>query len=713
VARIGVLGCLLGATAQSEPAVTIAVGRPSSPIIVDGRLDDPAWAAAPRVILLQQSPHPGEATAYATELRTLADGNHLYIGVRCEDPQPERAEVHSLEFDGDRIDDDHITVAIDSVGNHRVGYVFEINAGGGRSDGLIGPSAPRPAYDWNGTWSAQVSRDAHGWSAEIAIDVRGLQFHRGVDTWGFNVSRYVPRDRVNLQWSGISLDASIYDLSRTGTITGVSAFVPGRGYVLTPYGLVRGDSLEHRLSTQAGFDLRFDATPSLGAILTVNPDFAETEVDADQINLTRFPLYFPEKRRFFLDGSNQFAFAAGLDQIFMPFYSRNIGLAAGLPVRLDAGLKLIGEAGGLGIGALAVHMGESAGRPSTDLAAAHFTYDIDEHLRVGTLLTRGDPLGACGCGFTGADALWHSSNFLANKNFTIAGWAARSDGYVGPGQRAGYGLYAEYPNDLWTWTLSAQNFGDALNPALGFLPRPGTHQYDVFLRYAPRPTRPALAWARQFFYEAEWTQVDGLDGRTQSRRLFTAPFNIEAPHGSHFEANWMPQFERLDLPFEIAKGVFIAPGSYDFTRFRVELESSPSDNWHYGLSTKFGEFYDGRLTELRPYMYWTGAQGHLRLELKDETDIGRVSAGRFTQRLLQLKVSYGFSPDLNLASLVQYDSDIGHVGLNTRLRWMIGAGRELFVVLNHGAVIPVSETFPSSGPISNSIVVKLRWEIRG
>ena len=697
---------------ESTPPEAIAVATRET-IVVDGVLDEPAWSRATPIELSQQDPRPGAPTPFATGARVLVDERRLYIGVRCVDPDIARAAIHSLEFDGDRGEDDQVTVVLDTFGNHRVGYVFELNAGGARSDGLISPASSDPSFDWNGDWTAKVARDADGWTAEIAIDVHGLQFRAGAPSWKLNLRRFVPRDRLSLQWSGISLDASVFDLSRAGTLSGVGGFEAGRGYALAPYVVARGDNKGKTLDAQAGFDLRYDATPELAAIVTVNPDFAETEADAAQVNLTRFSLFFPEKRRFFLEGSNQFTYAAGLDGVFVPFYSRTIGLVDGRTIRLDEGVKVIGQAGRFGIGALDVETGSFNGRGPANLFAGHFTYDVDEHLRVGTMLTRGDPEGVRDNRFAGVDAVWHRSDFLGDKNLTLSGWAARSGGDLPAGRRGGFGFYADYPNDLWHWTFHANEFGEALDPVLGFLPRPGTRQFDGYVQYAPRPRSDWLSWAKQLFYEIEYTQVDGLDARTQSRRVFTAPFNVETASGAHLEANWIPTYERLDAPFEIARGVVIAPGAYHFDRYRVELESSPADDFHYGISSRFGTFFDGRLIELRPYAHWTAPGSRLRIELDNETDVARLPAGDFIQRLWQLKASYGFSPDFSIASYVQYDSELGHVGVNTRLRWIIGAGREAFFVFNHGVRTAVGDVDPNATRASNAVIAKLRWEFRG
>lgn len=684
--------------------------RVTQALTIDGRLDEPAWESAPEIALTQQDPHPGEATIYSTRARVLIDGHRLYLGIEAEDPSPAKLAVHTLEFDADQSNDDHVTLVLDTFGDHRLGYVFDLNAGGARADGLLSPSSRVPSYDWNGDWVAKVRATERGWTAEIAIDIRSLQFRRGLDAWGINLRRYVPREQMNEQWAGISLDASVFDLARAGELTGVGGFESGHGLEVSPYAAVRTDAADGSASGDVGVDVRYNVAPDLAAILTINPDFAETEADAVQVNLTRFSLFLPEKRRFFLDGANHFTFAAGLDDVFIPFYSRRVGVANDLPVRLDAGLKLVGQSGPWSIGVLGVETGRSTETAPTRLAVARSTYDIDEHLRVGALLTQGDPSGHTENRFSGFDGVWHTSTFHGDKNLTVAGWVARSEGDDRPGQHSGWGVFAEYPNDLWQWTAGVNVFGDALDPALGFLPRPGTRQYSAYVQYAPRPGPGRFDWARQFFYELEFVQFDGLDGRTQSRKVFTAPFNVETESGAHFEANGYLLYERLDEPFEIADGVVLAPGAYHFRRYRVELDSPPADHWHYGIATRFGEFYDGHLIQLIPYAYWTTAGGRVRLELNNETDRGELPAGRIAQQLWQLKASYAWSPDLIVSSFIQRDSSDGHTGVNARLHWLLGSGREFFLIFNHGVRESVADAAPTQLRTSNEIVAKLRWD---
>lgn len=697
----------------ADAAIVAALRIPDGAIHLDGALDEPAWARAPIMLLAQQDPHPGEPTPYRTEVRLLADSKHLYVGVVCIDPDPRQLSIHTVARDSDQTDDDHLTIMLDPFDNRRLGYVFQVNAGGGRADGLMSPASSLPNYDWDGIWNAKVKRIPNGWIAEIQIDAHSLQFPHGVDQWRFNVQRYVPRSQLSLQWTDIALNSKIFDLARMGVLTGVGHLEQGLGLDVVPYVLLRHDSRRNGASAQVGGDASYNITPSLTATVTVNPDFAEAEADTDQINLTRFPLFYPEKRRFFAEGSNLFSFGAGLvdNATFLPFYSRNVGLVNGAPVRVDSGVKLLGTVGAWSVGAIDVETGQSTASGPVRLFAGRVTYDVNEHLRVGTLLTDGDPTGKTRNRFAGADVVWHTSTFQGDKNLTLSGWAADSSNPQ-PGRHAGWGAYAEYPNDLWKGYASINVFGDAFDPALGFLPRPGTQQYDVYLDYRPRPTSKALSWARQFFYELEVTQIDDLHGVTQTRRIFTAPFNVDAESGEHYEFDWIPEYEALMAPFQISRGVTLPTGQYHFDRYHFETQSSEARTWRIDGIVEVGDFYSGHLTQVMPSVDWTGLGGRFRIKLANETDFGHLPQGRFIQRLYVLTTSYALTPDLVFSSLAQYDSTIGHIGVNAILQWTIVPGRDLFFVLNHGVEASVTDPNARLAPVTNVVTAKLRWDLR-
>jgi len=405
--------------------------------------------------------------------------------------------------------------------------------------------------DWDGVWDARVTRTTTGWTAEIAIPVNTVRFDPQLRSWGFNVKRYVPRERHTLRWSGPTLDARLADLRRAGALE-VPAFRQGAGLTVNLNTLARRTNdfatADRTLAGRTGVDVGYDVTPQLGGVVTINTDFAETEVDTRQINLTQFPLFFPEKRAFFLEGSNQFAFGLNLGQDFVPFYSRTLGLVEGNIVPLNAGLKVLGRAGKWGIAALDVETGAAHDLSRRNLFASRLTYDATDHLRIGTLLTGGDPEFATHNRFGGVDATWTTSTLLGGKNFSAGAWLAASHSDGIHGRSNGWGAAIDYPNDLWDINASVKVLGDALHPALGFLPRPGTRQYNLYTAYQPRPQH---SWIQQFFFEFQPRVVKDLDGRTLTWRVFMAPFNIESHSGVHLEANCAPEFERLTQPFAI------------------------------------------------------------------------------------------------------------------------------------------------------------------
>ena len=709
----GVPSSASAAPAQPElPAVGAGVSPGS--IRIDGLLDEPAWQAAGVIgDLTQQSPKPGEPTPFRTEVRVLADREHLYFGITCEDPDPSRIAVHTMQRDGNMSGDDSVSIVLDTFHDHRTGYIFEFNAAGARLDGLISDPNADPSLDWDGIWDVVTRRTPNGWTAEVVLPAQTIRFNRSSGEWGFNVQRYVARDQITLRWSGATLDAKLTDFRRAGNLTGVGGLEQGWGLTVSPYALGRYEVdhvTDHGFTKgQAGLDLGYHVTSQMDGVLTINPDFAEVEADTRQVNLTRFALFFPEKRPFFTDGASFFTFGLDLLDTFIPFYSRRVGLFADRIIPITAGLKVVGRAGPWGVGALDVQTRDEDGVSGTNLAAGRFTYDVNPNLRVGVIGTNGDPDGTSSNSLAAADAVWQTSSFQGDKNLAFGLWGARSFGDVGSGDRNGFGVKAQYPNDLWDIEGSFKQFGDSLDPALGFLPRPGTRQYTAYVAYQPRPTGGLGTFVRQFFFELNPVLVTDLHNETESFRTFMAPFNIRSQAGDHYEANYAPQYERLTAPFEISPGVVIPAGSYWFHRFRVQVESSDTRPLSVGGTVWFGGFYDGHLTQLIGFVNWTEGSGHLQLALNLENDYGYLPEGNFIFRLWQLKTVYAFTPNLLLSTFLQYDSESRDLGLNARLRWTIRPGSDLFLVWNRGWRHGVDSSEPGFlVPEADQVILKLR-----
>jgi hypothetical protein len=688
---------------------------------LDGRLDDSAWAAARLdVRLTQQSPSPGAPTPYETRVRVLVTPDALWFAFECRDPDPARIAIHTLHRDGDMEGDDSVAVVLDPYGDRRTGYLFRINADGARADGLI--SGPEQAsLDWDGIWDARTQRSPEGWSAEIWIPSRTLNFTRGLSTWGLNLERFIARDRTVLRWASPTLDSFLPDLSRAGALDGVESLRQGRGLEFSPFAVGRFTNYFAPGSPvwqgQAGGDMTWRLTPQLAAVFTANTDFAETEVDSRQLNITRFPLFFPERRAFFLEGSNQYEFGLGLGTSFIPFFSRRVGLFQGRQIPIAGGFKLNGRAGRWNIGVLDVQTRETRWAPAVNLLASRVSYDVTRELRVGSIFTNGDPSGRGDNTLAGADAVWRTSRFRGGRNLLIGGWTAmtRRDGRSG--DRKGWGYKVDYPNDRWDCYNTVWQFGAGLNPALGFLPRPGTRHYQAGCTFAPRPARDGpWAFVRQFRSRGYFTRVDNLQGFNESWQYRFTPGEIRFDSGDEFEISYLPQHEYLPAPFEIEDGVTLPVGSYTFHRIRVDAETSPHRPWRAGVDSSFGSFYNGRLLQEETYVEWTSPRGRWQAGLTVEQNFGRLDQGSFVQRLWQLNLNVAWSPNVSLTSFIQYDSDSANLGQNTRLRWTLKPGNDLFIVWNRGwrrlFLSPRERDEFSLIPDTELVAVKLRWTFR-
>ena len=746
-------GVSLPAFAQDEvPEVQAGKVDPGA-ITVDGRLDEPAWQQAGVIQdLTQQSPKPGEPTPYHTKVLLLRDSHTLYIGLICDDPDPSKIATHTLVRDGNQGSDDNVIFMLDTFGTKRFAYVFQVNASGAMADGL---QSPTPAinsnngvdYNWDGIWQAKVVQNEHGWTAEIAIDTRSLQFTTGITHWGFNISRNVPRDLLTLDWSGVTLDSSVFQLQREGTLTGVQDMEQGKGLDFQPYALVKYQSgignNPDSTTGKTGFDLKYNFNPSLAGLLTYHTDFAEAEADQQQINTGRFPLFFPEKRQFFLQGSNLFSFGYNLGTTFIPFNSRNIGLVDGEEVRLDEGAKLIGQSDDGSLALLATHMGNSDVSDVTNLFVGRGTYNVDQNLQVGGLVTDGDPTSQTHNSFEGADATWKTTTFLGDKNLNFAGWAAHSDvslpggnpnGVTAPvGNPNGFGLDAEYPNDLWYAHVQFSQFGDALDPALGFVPRPGTRHYMNELSYQPRPASDSwFSWVHRFWFYGHYSEDDGLgpnDGGKQSSEWFFSP-QMLTQGGWYWEFDAYRDFDRPTGDFylipprlgETTGGAVVPQGPYTWNRRRIVFNSPQSEALWWEVIASQGTYYAG--TSIHPLVLvnWNTPSGRLVLQVQQEwfyyyenaryAGLQPGSADRAYSRLTTLTGTYAFTPTFYVTTQVQYNNLIPGLSSNTQLRWIVEDASNIYLVFNHGAV---NETNGLGQPVvssGNTVIFKIQWDFR-
>jgi hypothetical protein len=692
---------------------TLRAGALTADPKIDGRLSERDWQNAPVVSdLTMFEPTAGGNPTGRTEVRVLVREKEVVIGVRCFDPEPERIVAFTKERDGDFSGEDHLTFVIDPFQDGRSGYVFSVNPLGARFDGLVVSNGQSVDKNWDSIWEAGVERDAQGWTAEVRIPVLSLNFAKGLSSWGLNVERRVQRRQESERWAAASRDIGLYQTSRAGLLTDLPTFDLGHGLSTRPAVVGGFEHPNRSAATSATGDVSLDVAKRLGsnltASLTVNTDFAETEADTRQTNLTRFPLFFPEKRAFFLEGSDTFVFGLGLSDYIRPFFSRRIGLVSGNEVPILAGGKLSGRLGKTSLGGLVVRTRDEEGvAPATTLAAVRVRQNVLAESSVGFVGTAGDPLGRTGAFTLGVDLTYQTSHFQGGKNLWLGAWGlmARRDGLSG--SREAWGVKLDMPNDRWDIAASYRYVGDGFDPSLGFVPRPSVKAYRLSVTFAPRREGTFI---RQMFHEFVSEYVTNLENERESYRVFMAPVNWRLESGDRFEGNIVPTGERLTAPFEIADGVVIPVGTYDWRRYRLEVETASKRRLAGQLTWWFGGFYDGRLDQFQAEGSWTPSP-ILSLILNGERNVGRLPQGDFDQTLVGVKIRLNLSPNLQFNSFVQYDNESESVGTNTRLRWTFHPQGDLFVIYNHN-IRDFKESPTGWALDSNQLLVKVQYAWR-
>jgi Carbohydrate family 9 binding domain-like len=715
-ALLFICGCAAHAESSIESSPSVTIGTANSAIVVDGDLAKPAWATAPSFELSQQSPSPGKTTPFKTTVRVLRDRRHIYFAVSCEDPRPSNIAVHTLQRDVDQSNDDNVTIILDSYGQKKLAYVLQVNAGGALADGLVSPgytnlNTNSPVdYSWNGYWRAAVRRSATGWMVEIALDTQSLQFDSKRSSWGLNVSRYVPRSQLTLAWSGINLNATATNLQWEGRMDGMPGLSQGSGLEVDPYVLLNGASGKNGLASKAGFDVKYNFTPQLAGLASYHTDFSEAPSNLLNVTASPYAQSIPETRAFFLDGANIFSFSHNLGQNFIPFYSRSIGLVGDDTVPMEGGVKLLGHAGPWTMGFLDASMAASDASASTSLFAARAVYEINDEWRIGTLATHGDPTGHTSNSLISFDSTWSTAHFAGDHNLNASAWGARTISDPVAGTPVGYGVDLAYPNDLWWMDFNYNYYGNALDPALGFIQRPGTKQTFGDINWQPRPSSDSIFSAvRQFDLYSTFRYVTDLDDRVQSQEWQLIPVQFTTQTGWYAFGEINPTYEVLSAPYQIVPHVILPTGEYHFTNAYATLATPHANSWQFTLEAESGALYSGHYRATNPVFAWSAPDGRFTASLRPSLLWFDSPQGSGSVRAQRLSLAYAFSPSMTLSTLTQYNNANGQVTANTLYQWIIAPNRTLFVVWNHGST-PNPNVLQGGRTIAgDSAVVKLSW----
>ena len=733
----------LPASAGDEPRARVT-WVDSAPVL-DGKLDDPAWQQAQDVYdeFVMVYPDEGAEPTQRTEVRIVTDGKTLYFGVRNHDTEPDGMVINRGLRDDFLFLDDRFNIVLDTFHDHRNGYFFQINPVGVRRDALLEGS--NFEQNWDGIWYAETTIDEGGWTAEIAIPYQSIAFDPDGDVWGLNFVRGIRRVGESDRWADAVRHRFESNLCCAGTLHGMKGITQGIGLDVVPGMTIRYTTQgDDGLRGTTGFDdtdfePTFDAfyrvTPSLTTSLSVNTDFGDTEADEQRVDLTRFALFFPEKRDFFLRDALLFDFGGlstvGADPNGRAFFSRRIGLEDDV----TAAAKVTGRVGEYNIGILDAQLtGES-----DNLFVARISRNLFEESRAGIIVTNGDPdvsgnNTVVGADFEFRDSNWRGSGQVVTSNL----WFQNSFTSRGEGFDGAWGAEVAYPNDRWFLRARYKELKPDFDPGLGFVNRRDIRWYELFARSRIWPGTVV----RNYDHAITGTLVTNRKNRIDSGLVDVRLLEITNNQIDLLRLTYRHVFERLTGKFDLLPqrrgpmGMLIEPvlrlnpGKYHWNEGEIHFETSANRSLRLLGTFVGGSYYNGERLGMKGVFEWRPSwhfflsfeYDHTELWL-DETFVGwggplpkdpeRHSRAR--TRVVRVRVNFQFTPNIAWTTFAQYDNISDSAGVNSRLRWIVEDGSEFFLVFNQGLHLvddPLRSNGNSLRPAITQVIGKVGWTFR-
>ena len=655
---------------------------------IDGSLADDCWRTAPAIgDLTMVEPWQGRQPNNRTVVKLLHDRRYLYIALWCyQDP----AEIRRTQRVRDaRLDpDDRVEILLDPFENRRTAYWFQIGAGGSIGDALVSANGQRFDKPFDVLWLGESRVTDDGWIAELAIPFRSIPRREGALSWGFNLRRIVRGANEEYQWDNVTQAVPFFRVSELGTMAGFGEIDRGIGLDVVPF-VALGAGRDRTASDDSwdvdpdmGGEMYYRLTPSITLATTILTDFAQTENDGRQINLNRFPLFFPERRDFFLDGQSYYTFGSQFagGTRFLPYFTRRVGLSGGTPVPILWGMKLTGESGPFEIGLLDVQVDGTETTDEENLAIARVKYALGEQTTVGVIATNGNPASTGDNTLFGVDFYHRVPEFIGDMDLQIS-----VEGLVTTGERVdddgeSFGIDLQARGTEWSAQIGSRWVSDEFAPALGFVRRRGVRQSEVEVGYRPRVAEGSVI--RRYLFEGSLQRVDTWQGSPLDDRLRLDRVGVEFQNGDSVSVFVRRSFERVNDDFDLFRGsTTIFAGDYWTTRYGVRINTNEGRPWSGSVSLFGGDFFDGKSHGLNSDVAWRTSP-LLTLGLGYDTTTADLALQRgFTTHIASGIVDLFFSPTLSLQNLVQFDNESEQLGWQSRLRWIYEPGCDFFAVL--------------------------------
>jgi hypothetical protein len=675
-------GLLAAESLWAETKPSIVALRIDEPLVIDGRLDEEAWQKAEKGGGFRQyDPGRGTPATERTEFAIVYNQDHFYLGVWCYESDPGGVMARSMNRDRVFTGSDFLYLFLDTFHDQRNGYVFAVNPTGAQSDALITNNVERN-FSWDGIWTSKTQITEEGWFVEIAIPFKTLSFDPGATVWGFNMSRRIRRKGEAVRWTAWRDEVRTHNAVEAGDVTGLHGMRQGRGVEFSPYttGRYRDGNSGNGFTGEAGADLRYRITPSFSATVSYNTDFAETEVDQRLVSFSRFPLFFPEKRDFFLEDSGIYNFGSGASSL-LPYFSRRIGLSDGMIAPIQLATKLAGRLGDYDVGFTHALLAEQGGLDQQNVLAARVSRRVFEQSSVGVIATAGNPSAELANYVGGVDFKFRTNQLAGDKIFAadVNALGSFSEG-AGGGEQGdyAYGVNLYYPNEIWDSELHYLEIGTNFNPALGFVPRRGIRSLEYELGRTWRSQN--RSWFRTWEVGGAVEMITRTSGELDSARIAFTPLDLELESTDEITLRITHDLDWPRKGFELAD-VMVPAGQYSWTKARLAVETTSTRPVWVEAALQTGEFYDGWRNVLESEVEWNPSK-HFRFNLHYQYNQVDLSGGHFDAHVGSLGMNWNVTPDLGWSALAQYDSISNALGFNSRIRWEYKPGSTIYFVLN-------------------------------
>jgi len=681
---------------------------------IDGRLDEDVWSQAALVEDLHQVfPQEFVQPSERTEVRVFYTEDSLYVGARMHESDPTQITDRVLRQGQSLAADDVFALILDPYLDRRNGYRFEVNPNGVRWEGLF-QNINEIEGNWEGIWEARAQRDEQGWTAEIRIPFQSLSFNPGSTEWGINFNRIRRRSNESIAWSSYNREINP---SVAGTATGINNLRQGMGLDVVPSMTIArrrtfGPAGMEETAYEPQLDVFYKVTPQLNASLTLNTDFSATEVDDRQVNLTRFNLFFPEKRDFFLRdvdifefgqiGSGGFNATSGTGsaaatnparQSARPFFSRRIGLSgAGAPVGINGGVKLSGRVGDWNVGTLMINQDEGFGVDQQNIFVGRTVLNVGERTQVGAIVTDGNPRGNIDNTLVGMDFRYRNTSFYGNTVESLGFYQETDTEGMAAHDNAAWSMGVVLPNSQgWQGLYYYKRIEKNFFPAVGYVNVTDIedHHFNLGYRHFHKPG----AFLRSVLYVFDGYRGDNLDDGSMNNE--TMGFRISSFTNTNDGAfvRAMRNSENPQLPFTIyrasdgSRTVTIPAGLYSWNEFLASVQFGGQRRLSGNYFVQGGDYYNGTHLQHRGNITWRPNR-NFAIDVSATQDRIELPGGNFTVRLFGINSQYAFSSTLSWSNLIQYDNVSENMGFNSRLHWIPKAGQQAFVVLNWGLIDP-------------------------